>query len=253
MEPMTPWPALSRLTPARVGLGRAGAGLPTARHLDFQLAHGQARDAVQAALDSDAIAVALDRLDLDTMRLHSAAGDRARYLKRPDLGRRLDAVSSEQLAARATEALDLVLVIADGLSATAVNRHAAALIGALLPRLAPLAWRIGPVALVEQGRVAIGDAIGAALQAKLVAVLIGERPGLSAADSLGIYVTWGPGPGIVDAARNCISNVRPDGLPIELAAETLRDLLSAAKDRTMTGVALSQQIARESLTALPPR
>ena len=173
------------------------------------------------------------------------------YLRRPDLGRRLDAASRERLIARPASPIDIVFVIADGLSATAVHAHAGALLAATLGRLGP-ALRIGPVAVVEGGRVAIGDEIGGILGAALAAVLIGERPGLSAADSLGVYITWQPAPGTVDAARNCLSNIHSAGLPVAPAAERLATLLQTAWRYRMTGVALGQRLAAETSPLIGP-
>jgi ethanolamine ammonia-lyase small subunit len=221
------WPALRRATPARIGLGRSGTALPTAAHLDFQLAHALARDAVHAVFDPASVAAAVERSGLDPLVLRSAASDRAIYLRRPDLGRRLDADSRERLAVHPPSPIDIVFVIADGLSATAVHAHAGALLQATVARLAG-ALRVGPVAIVTGGRVAIG-----------------ERPGLSAADSLGVYLTWQPAPGTVDAARHCLSNIRPQGLPIPEAAERLAGLIRAARRHRMTGVALSGRLASE--------
>jgi ethanolamine ammonia-lyase small subunit len=245
-EEKSSWPVLRRATPARIGLGRSGAGLPTAAHLDFQFAHARARDAVHAAFDPARIASELRNIGLDPLILRSAAGDRATYLRRPDLGRRLDPQSRALVAATPPEPIDIVFVVADGLSATAVHSHATALLGAVMARPAGENLRIGPVAVVEGGRVAIGDEIGGLLGAGLVCVLIGERPGLSAADSLGAYITWQPAPGTVDAARNCVSNIRPAGLPIEPAAERLTEIFAAASRHRMTGVALSARLAAES-------
>lgn len=226
---------LRHATPARIALGRSGVAIPTAAHLDFQRAHALARDAVYAALHVEGIAAGLSGLGLEPIRLASLAADRTTYLRRPDLGRRLDAASREALQNRHAR---IVFVIADGLSATAVNRHGVPLLRALGP--SP-----GPVAIVTGGRVAIGDEIGGLLGADLVAVLIGERPGLSAADSLGVYVTWRPAPGAVDAARNCLSNIRPEGMPVAEAARALAALLDAARRYRMTGVGLSQRLAIE--------
>jgi ethanolamine ammonia-lyase small subunit len=242
--PALAWPALRQATPARVGLGRSGAGLPTSAHLDFQLAHAQARDAVHALFEPSRIAAEIAADGREAVMLRSAAGDRLTYLRRPDLGRRLAASSRECLAARPPSHIDIVFVIADGLSATAVHAHAAALLRATLARLDP-ARRIGPVAIVEGGRVAIGDEIGGILGAHIAVVLIGERPGLSAADSLGVYVTWQPAPGTADAARNCLSNIRPQGLPIDAAAERLVALLTQARRHRMTGIALGKRLATE--------
>ena len=244
-EPALSWPELRRTTPARIGLGRRGVGLPTTAHLDFQLAHAQARDAVYAAFDPEAVATEVQSCGLEPILLHSAAPDRATYLRRPDLGRRLDAASREDLLVRRAGSIDILFVIADGLSATAVHGHAGALLAATVSRL-DRSLRIGPVAIVTGGRVAIGDEIGGILGAALAAVLIGERPGLSAADSLGVYITWQPAPGTTDAARNCISNIHTAGLRTEPAAEQLAALLRAARRYRMTGVALGQRIATET-------
>jgi ethanolamine ammonia-lyase small subunit len=238
-----PWQALRRHTPARIALGRSGVSQPTAAQLAFQVAHAQARDAVHRPLDLGALAAAMRRLGLATLALHSAAADRHIYLQRPDLGRRLDPASAMALAALPPSgAPDLALVVADGLSALAIERHAAPFV-AELQRVLPADWALAPVALVEQGRVAIGDPIGEALHAPLVVVLIGERPGLSSPDSMGLYVTWAPRPGRVDAERNCISNVRPEGLPLAEAARRLAWLLREARARQLTGVALKDDSA----------
>ena len=252
LPPADLWTALRRHTPARIGLPRAGVSQSTAAQLEFQLAHARARDAVHQALDLGALAQALQPLGLPTIDLHSAAADRPTYLQRPDLGRRLSEDSRRRLAPLAApqgEPYDLALVLADGLSAQAVQAHAPALLGELLPRLARDAtpWRLAPIALVEQGRVALGDEVGELLQASLVAVLLGERPGLSAPDSLGLYITWAPRVGRVDAERNCISNVRPQGLPYELAARRLAWLLGAARARGTSGVALKDESGTQQL------
>jgi ethanolamine ammonia-lyase small subunit len=239
-----PWARWRALTPARIGLGHSGASLPTAAHLAFQLAHARARDAVRERLDVAALAARLAPLGLATIGLRTAASDHLTYLQRPDLGRSLDAGSRERWLAVANAEpgpTDLCLVVADGLSARAVERHARPLLASLVPRLVEDGWRIGPAAVVEYGRVAVGDEIGALCQASLVAVLIGERPGLSSPDSLGIYVTWSPSVGRRDSDRNCISNVRPDGLPPELAADRLHFLLAEARRRQLTGIGLKDE------------
>ena len=256
-----PWHTLRRFTPARIALGRAGISLPTAAQLDFQLAHAQARDAVHRPLDTDALCDEVEQLGLKTLPLHSAAASRTVYLQRPDLGRRLGEQAVRRLSepsawpAAPTEggATRLVIVIADGLSALAVQRHAAPLVAALQPLLAPAegaaGWSLGPVAVVEQGRVAIGDGIGEALGAEVVVVLIGERPGLSSPDSLGIYLTWAPRTGCSDAERNCISNVRPAGLACGEAAARLAWLLHEARRRRLSGVALKDERAAPEAAA----
>jgi ethanolamine ammonia-lyase small subunit len=239
------WAGLRAATPARIALGRSGTGLLTAAHLDFQLAHARARDAVHAKLDTDRIVAEICAADLEPLTLSSAAGVRATYLRRPDLGRRLGTEARECLQARPAAPLDILFIIGDGLSATAVNAHAVPLLLATIARFAEPAPRIGPVAVVEGARVAIGDEIGGILGAEVAAILIGERPGLSAADSLGVYITWQPAPGTVDAQRNCISNIRPEGLPIPQAAGQLVALIAAARRHRMTGVELGKCLASE--------
>jgi ethanolamine ammonia-lyase small subunit len=231
------WAALRRLTPARIGLARSGVALATREHLAFQRAHAAARDAVHDRFHPDALVAALRARGLEALALHSAASDRATYLARPDLGRRLDDPSRDRLDG-CPHGHDLVLVLADGLSARAVERHALPLLDAALPVLRRSHWRIGPALVVQQGRVAIGDEIGGALEAALVAVLIGERPGLSSPDSLGVYLTWAPQPGCSDAVRNCLSNVRPQGLGYAEAAARLVFLLNEARRLRLTGIAL---------------
>jgi ethanolamine ammonia-lyase small subunit len=230
-------------TRARVALGRAGDGLPTPRELEFRAAHAAARDAVHTPLDVERLRTALAAAGVGAAvrEVHSQAPDRATYLQRPDLGRRL-AAGTELPAGP----VDLALVVADGLSPRAVHEHAAGTAAAVLQRLD--GWRVAPLVVAHQGRVALGDPIGAALGARAVVVLIGERPGLSSADSLGLYLTWNPRPGRTDAERNCISNVRPPhGLGYGRAADTLVALLSAARQLGASGVALKDEGA-----ALPP-
>ena len=238
MTDVLDWPALRGHTTARIGLGRVGVSLPTARHLDFQLAHARARDAVHAALDADGIAAALARAGHEVLQLRSAAPDRATYLRRPDLGRRLDPALPPALQ---PHPCDLAFIVADGLSAAAVNTQAAAVVAEVMAALPP--GRVGPVCLVEQGRVAIGDEIGALLGAALVVVLIGERPGLSAADSMGAYITYAPAVGTPDARRNCVSNIRPQGLRLAEAGVTIANVVAAARRHQLTGVALAGRAA----------
>jgi ethanolamine ammonia-lyase small subunit len=232
-------------TPARVELGCVGASLPTRALLEFQLAHAKARDAVHLPLAVKSLAVELQQKGLESIALGSAARDRDEYLKRPDLGRRLSGESRERLAAL-RGAYDAALVIADGLSALAVHRHAVPLIELLLRELD---WRIAPIAIVEQGRVAIGDEIGELLGAKVVVVLIGERPGLSSPDSLGAYLTWQPRPGRTDAERNCVSNIRAEGLSYAAAARKLLFLMNEARRLKLSGVELKEEapLIRDSI------
>ncbi len=248
LAPDDPWRPLRRFTDARIGLPRAGFGIATSEHLAFQLDHARARDAVYDALDLPVLKAALAVEDFESVSVASAAADRRVFLARPDLGRQLAPEGTAALQARRSD-LDLVFVVADGLSARAVNRHAVLLIAAVKPLL-PKDWRIGPVVIVSQGRVAVGDAVGSALGAKLVAVLIGERPGLSSPDSLGAYLTWNPVIGRNDAERNCVSNIRPEGLAYPEAARRLAYLLTEARRRELSGVALKDDQA-PLLTAGP--
>jgi len=237
LQPVAIRARLRALTPARVGLGRTGVSQQTRDLLDFQLAHAQARDAVHAEMQPAAMAAAMRAITCgEVLRLHSAAADRPCYLKRPDLGRRLDQASKNSLLGVSGGPFDLAVIVADGLSALAVERHAAPLMERLLPMLRE--WRIAPLCVVEQGRVAIGDEIGAALHAEIAVVLIGERPGLSSPDSLGAYITWQPREGRTDAERNCISNIRAEGLGYDEAARQLAGCLNEARRRKLTGVAL---------------
>lgn len=230
--PRDVWAGLRDLTPARIGIGRAGDALPTAEQLELRLAHARARDAVHTPLDIGALQQAL--AGQPVVHVASAAPDRATYLQRPDLGRTLRPGEADKLAASEP---DIAFVIADGLSPLAVQRHAPLMIEAARLRLQ--SWTVGPIVVATQARVALGDEIGEALGAQFVVVLIGERPGLSAADSLGIYLTFGPRSGRRDSERNCISNVRPPvGLPYELAADKLVALLTEARRRELTGVEL---------------
>lgn len=236
--PPVRWTDLRRFTAARVALGRAGDGLPTAAHLDFQEAHARARDAVQSALDHAALAAALAPLGLPVLRVASQAPDRRAYLLRPDLGRRLREGDLTRLPAAPGAFL---FVVADGLCATGVQAQAPAVIAAALPLLRRAGMRIAPVIVADQARVALGDEIGEAMEAAMVAVLIGERPGLTALDSLGLYLTYGPRRGRTDAERNCLSNIRPGGLAADGAAAKLAWLADAAMRRGETGVALKDE------------
>jgi ethanolamine ammonia-lyase small subunit len=248
----TPWESLKNFTDARIALGRAGVSQPTTAHLAFQLAHAQARDAVHLPLDAHGVARAMQDLGLPTLMLHSRAADRASYLQRPDLGRRLDGPSLQALATWQTTAqpargapFDLAFVVVDGLSALAIHENALPLVSLMLDYLkadTTQAWSMAPLVVVEQGRVAIGDDIGEQLNANMVVLLIGERPGLSSPDSMGIYFTWAPRIGTLDAARNCISNVRGAGLSVQAAAQTLQRLLAQARLQQRTGIGLKDEL-----------
>jgi ethanolamine ammonia-lyase small subunit len=232
---------LRYLTPARVGLGRAGASLPTSALLEFTLDHARARDAVHAELDISAIAAGLDALGLQTLQVSSCAQSRKDYLRRPDLGRKLDAASQDVLASGRRGACDLAVVIGDGLSPSAVNAHAVELVRNLMPKLGSGGIALGPVAVASGARVALGDEIGALLGAHMVAMLIGERPGLSAPHSLGAYLTFAPKAGCTDAMRNCVSNIHASGLSYDEAAFKIAWLVREGLAREVTGVALKDE------------
>ena len=235
-EPPALWRDLRRFTPARVALGRAGNGLPTAAHLAFQADHAAARDAVHAELDVATLQSALAAAGLTARLVRSACPDRQTYLRRPDLGRSLADADAAALAADPTPG-KLAFVVCDGLSALAVQHHAAGLLARIVPALEPTAV----IVIARQGRVALGDDIGAALGASAVVVLIGERPGLSSPDSLGAYLTWQPQRGRSDAERNCVSNIRPAGLPVSAAACKLGWLVREMLQRRLSGVALKDE------------
>jgi ethanolamine ammonia-lyase small subunit len=231
------WTSLRKLTAARIGLKRSGASLSTAPLLEFQLAHARARDAVHAPLYETQLAADLSALGLPVLSITSAVEDKQTYLMRPDLGRQLAPSAGEILSPHAG-AYDVVFVVSDGLSAQAVQRHAAPLLAEVVPSLRALGWRIAPLVIVRHGRVAIGDAIAVGLGATCAAVLIGERPGLSAPDSMGAYLTWRPNAQTSDADRNCISNIRPAGIVTPDAAFKLTHLMAAMRDRDQSGVGL---------------
>jgi ethanolamine ammonia-lyase small subunit len=235
-----PWLALRKTTRARIGLGRAGDALPVKDVLEFQLAHARARDAVHTPLDTNAIVRAI--APLPSVVVRSKAPDRDTYLRRPDLGRQLDPACRTDL----TGPWDAVFVIADGLSPVGVQLHAAPFLKACLERLPR--WSIAPVVVATQARVALGDEIGAHLQADLCAVLIGERPGLSVANSLGVYLTYHPRIGRRDSERNCISNIHADGLSYQAAADMLAWLMTEAHRRKLTGIALRDDRATGALS-----
>ena len=242
---------LRELTPARVALGRSGASVPTAALLDFTLDHARARDAVHAAFDPNALISALGGLSLGAVGVCSRAGDRKNYLRRPDLGRRLDQASVQLVAERSgTSACPLAIVIGDGLSPTAVHAHAIELMRALLARLNAAQIEIGPVVVASGARVALGDEIGEILGARMVLMLIGERPGLSAPDSLGAYLTFAPKIGRSDAERNCVSNIHRAGLGYQEAAFKIAWLVREGLARQVTGVALKDESGDETLQRL---
>ncbi|QGW83133.1 ethanolamine ammonia-lyase subunit EutC [Variovorax paradoxus] len=249
-----PWGQWRSATPARLALGRAGAGMPTDETLRFGWAHAMARDAIHAALDVDALEATLRQQNWDTLHVRSRAEDRTTYLRRPDLGRQLDPADAERLRDATKPGCDVCLVIGDGLSSLAVARHAAPLLAALRSHL-PAETRFSPVVIATQARVALADEVGELFGAALSVMLIGERPGLSSPDSLGIYLTHSPKRGRHDAERNCISNVRPEGLPCEAAAFKLAWLMQESLRRGLTGVGLKDEsdlAVLESPQTTPP-
>lgn len=243
------WHVLRQYTAARIGLGRAGISVPTKHLLDFQLAHAQAQDAVHLPLNTEQL---ISDIEVHSLVVHSQVNDRSQYLQRPDLGRRLSADSVELLkhsSAPSDDPYDLAIVIVDGLSSFAIQKNAAPLLQVLTQRLAQQTLiqdtggicRLAPIVIVQQGRVAIGDEVGELLNAKSVLVFIGERPGLSSPDSLGLYLTWSPKVGLTDESRNCISNVRPQGLVYQEAVNKVFYLLTEAHQRKLTGVNLKER------------
>lgn len=237
--PARPTLDLRALTPARVALGRCGASLPTGSLLNFTLDHARARDAVHAAFEAERIVDDLAAFGLPVSAARSRAVDRRDYLRRPDLGRQLDAASAACLSVGTARSCELAIVIGDGLSPTAVHRHAAPLLKRLLPLLSGAeAVAIGHIIVASGARVALGDEVGAILGARMLLMLIGERPGLSAPDSLGAYLTFAPRPGRTDAERNCVSNIHGAGLSHDDAAVKIAWLIREGLARQVTGVAL---------------
>ncbi len=250
VDTQNPLLELRRLTPARIALGRTGTSMPTSAQLDFQYAHAQARDAVHLPFDSAGLSSKLAEIGRDSLLLHSAATNRDSYLQRPDLGRKLSDESAQTLREYATANpgdVDLVIVVADGLSALAVHRHTLPFLARLEEQVQAEGWSVAPVMLVEQGRVAVADEIGELMGAKMTVILIGERPGLSSPDSLGLYFTYNPKIGLTDAYRNCISNVRLEGLSYGMAAHRLLYLMREACRRQLSGVNLKDEAQLQTL------
>ncbi|MFD2570280.1 ethanolamine ammonia-lyase subunit EutC [Spirosoma soli] len=261
MTTTDPWAFLQQHTAARIAQGRVGHSLPTDALLSFQLDHARARDAVYSELDTSGLLNQLNTICPDPLLLHSQAADRRQYLQRPDLGRKLRTGSLDTSRQRGlvgttpesrttftgqsavtVSTVDIAIVLADGLSATAINKHAIPVVSSLVKAVQELGWSLAPLCLVEQGRVAIGDEIAHQLNAEMVVVLIGERPGLSSPDSLGAYLTYQPKPGLTDESRNCVSNIRPEGLSYEFAVQKLVYLLSEMKIRRLSGVGLKDEM-----------
>ncbi|HWZ04065.1 MAG TPA: ethanolamine ammonia-lyase subunit EutC [Mucilaginibacter sp.] len=242
-DPLTP---LKEFTAARIAIGRTGTSIPIKETLQFKLAHAHARDAVYSVLDAEGLINGLKTFNLPLLHLHSKAASRHKYLKRPDHGRQLDEASEEQLKDH-NSGYDIAIIIADGLSAEAVNENAVDLLKILVPKLQSAKLKIAPLCLVDQGRVAIGDDIGYGLNAQLSLILIGERPGLSSADSMGAYLTYNPKPGLTDESRNCISNIRPQGLKAKPAADKIFYFIIEALKRKLSGVGLKDDLVEPPL------
>lgn len=247
MNDSDPWIFLKAHTAARIAQGRVGHSLPTSALLSFQLDHARARDAVHSTLDTATLLDQLNTVHPGSLVLHSQATDRRTYLQRPDLGRKLSLASRANLQGlrapvQDLAGFDLCIVVADGLSAIAVNTHALPVVSGLIDAANDRNWSVAPVCVVEQGRVAVGDAVAHSLRAELLVVLIGERPGLSSSDSLGAYLTHRPRPGLTDESRNCVSNIRPEGLPVELAVQKISYLLTEMKYRQLSGVTLKDDM-----------
>jgi ethanolamine ammonia-lyase small subunit len=235
------WAGLRQHTPARIAIGRAGSGLPTRAYLEFQAAHARARDAVHAVFDVDSIVRSIAACGWPVIAVRSAAEDRQAFLRKPELGRRLSAESRARLS-EPLVAPDVAIVVGDGLSSVAVERNALAVLRVLCPGLQAAGLQVGPIALALQARVALADEIGELLQAKVSLILIGERPGLSAADSLGMYLTFAPRVGRVDSERNCISNIRDGGMSAADAAAQAADLIRAMLEHRASGVLLASRM-----------
>jgi ethanolamine ammonia-lyase small subunit len=247
------WEMLRSATSARIALGRSGGSLPTHAWLDFKAAHAAARDAVHYEFDAEQLAAEIGTLGLHVVTVDSAATDRRTFLLRPDLGRLLDERSRYALQEMQTGGEhDLAIVVSDGLSSLAAHRQARPVLAALLPKLKGDDWRIAPIVVALFGRVALEDEIGHLFGAQLALMLIGERPGLGSPDSLGAYLVYAPQPGNTDAQRNCVSNIRPEGLPIDAAAATIHYLLSEARRLRLSGVQLKDQRSlRDAATPSP--
>lgn len=233
-----PWQSLKTYTDARIALGHTGGAIPLKEVLQFKLAFAHAKDAVYSELDWFKLEQRLKQLAVPHLKLHSRASSRSVYLQRPDWGRSLNEASVASLKEMPKIDHDIAIVLADGLSATAINQHAMPLLQRLIPDLQKNSYRIAPITVAEQARVAIGDEIACLLRAKLVVVFIGERPGLSSPYSMGAYLTYAPTPGLTDERRNCISNIRPEGLPYEMAKQKILYLIQESLRLQLSGVAL---------------
>lgn len=235
------WESLKAFTRARIALGRTGIAPPLNEVLNFKMCHAHARDAVYSILEVNELEEALQQFQSSVVTVASQAGDRSVYLQRPDYGRKLDKISLDNLKNESSYSVDVSITVADGLSATAINKHAVPVLKKLIPRLKQSVLTIAPIVIARQARVAIADEIGSLLNAKLSLILIGERPGLSSPDSMGAYITYNPSPGTTDESRNCVSNIRPEGLNYDLAAEKIVKLIKASLQLKLSGIMLKDE------------
>ena len=235
------WESLKIFTRARIALGRTGVATPLKEVLDFKMCHAHARDAIYSVLELNELEERLQQFHSSVIIVASQAGDRSVYLQRPDYGRNLDKSSTNNLKNESSYSVDVSITIADGLSATAINNHAVPVLKKLIPLLKQSVLTMAPLVIAQQARVAIADEIGSLLNAKLSLILIGERPGLSSPDSMGAYITYNPSPGTTDESRNCVSNIRPEGLKYDLAAEKIAKLIKASLQLKLSGIMLKDE------------
>jgi ethanolamine ammonia-lyase small subunit len=236
------WEGLKAFTNARIALGRTGIATPLKEVLDFRMCHAHARDAVYSVLKVEELEETLQQFQMQVIIVNSNANNRAVYLQRPDYGRKLNEASVKNLKNESNYSADVAIIVADGLSATAINEHAVHVVKKLIPFLKQSVLTIAPIVIAKQARVAIADEIGSILNAKLSLILIGERPGLSSPDSMGAYITYQPSPGKTDESRNCISNIRPEGLSYDLAAEKIAKLINASLQLKLSGISLKDDL-----------
>jgi ethanolamine ammonia-lyase small subunit len=242
---LDPWQFLQNYTPARIARGRAGHSIPTIELLKFQADHAQARDAVYSELDIVNLNNSITQsFDLKVINLKSEVNNRSQYLQRPDLGRTLSEASREELMNINSSESDICFVITDGLSAEAINQNALPILENLILKLTAINWKMAPICIIEQGRVAVADEIGFLLKSEIVVILIGERPGLTSPNSMGAYITFRPHVGMTDESRNCVSNIRPEGMDFQMATEKILYLLIEMKSKRLSGVGLKDEFSK---------
>jgi ethanolamine ammonia-lyase small subunit len=242
------WQFLQNYTPARIARGRTGHSIPTNELLKFQADHAQARDAVYSELDSINLSKSIKKVsDLQVFNIKSEINNRSQYLQRPDLGRTLSQESREELINLNNSESDICFVIADGLSAEAVNQNALPILENLISKLTTFNWKVAPICIVQQGRVAIADEIGFLLKSEIVVILIGERPGLTSPNSMGAYITFHPYVGMTDESRNCVSNIRPEGMDFQMATDKVLYLLTEMKSKKLSGINLKDEYENKIL------